>query len=160
MIGIDTSRVVPVTEDLTTSELSLSFLRGTEKMFRCDRKLAGGANLLSGEWAVLGTDNTLSRPGTVPVAATYLVMAGTDRFDVQATRQATIIMNSNIVVKSDRFNKAGTYAVGTELTVKNLGAGEAVVTPASVGEYVFGKVSEVGQGYLVYEVFTSIFKKQ
>ena len=159
LIGIDTNRVVPVTEDLTTSELSLAILRGAERMFRVDRKLGTGVNLLKGEWAVLNSDLTLSRPGATPVAETYLVMSGTDRFDVHATGQATLIMNSNIIVKSNKYYGLGVYDVGTLLTVKDLGLGEAVVSPAATGEFVVGKVIEVGTGYLVYEVFPVVTVK-
>jgi hypothetical protein len=160
LVGIDTNRVVPVTEDLTTRELSLSILRGTEKMFRVDKRLGTGVNLLQGEWAVLESGGTLARPSATPVAETYLVMSGTDRFDVHATGQATIIMNSNLIVKSNKYYTSGVYDVGTLLTVKNLGLGEAVVSPASVGEFVVGKVIEAGQGYLVYETVPVVTKMQ
>lgn len=160
LIGIDTNRVVPVTEDLTTRELSLSIIRGAEKMFRVDKRLGTGVELLAGEWAVLQSDGTLARPSTTPVAETYLVMSGTDRFDVHATGQATLIMNSNIIVKTNKFYSAGIYDVGTLLTAKSLGLGEAVVSPAGAGEFVVGKVIEAGVGYLVYEVFAVVVKKQ
>ena len=160
LVGIDTSRVVPVTEDLTTRELSLAILRGSEKMFRVDKKLGTNVELLQGEWAVLQSDGTLARPSATPVAESYLVMSGTDRFDVHATGQATLIMNSNIIVKSNKFYNGGVYDVGTLLTVKDLGAGQAVVSPAGVGEFVVGKVVEAGQGYLIYEVFPVVVKKQ
>jgi len=159
-VGIDTARTVPVTEDLTTRELGLSILRGTEKMFRVDKKLGTGVQLVAGEWAVLNDDGTLSRPGATPVAATYLVMSGTDRFDVHATGQATIIMNSNLIVKSNKFHVGGIYAAGVLLTVKNLGIGEAVVSPAGATDFVVGKVIEAGQGYLVYETSPVIVQKQ
>jgi len=159
-IGIDTNRTVPVAEDLTTRDLSLAILRGTERMFRVDKKLGTSVQVVAGEWAVLQSDGTLARPGATPVAETYLVFAGTDRFDAHATGQATLIMNSNIIVKSNRFYALGTYDVGTLLTVKDLGAGEAIVSPAANGEFVVGKVIEVGTGYLVYEVFSVVVKKQ
>jgi hypothetical protein len=158
-VGIDLSRTVPVTEDLTTRELSLAILRGTEKMYRVDKKLGTGVSLLQGEWAVLNSDGTLSRPAATPVASTYLVFSGTDRFDVHATGQATIIMNSAIVVKSNRYYVAGTYDVGTLLTVKDLGAGQAVVSPAGVGDFVVAKVIEVGTNFLVYETVPSVVTK-
>lgn len=158
IVTVDEARTVPVQEDLTTEELSLAVLRGNESMHRVDKKLSAGVSLLTGEWAVL-SNGELVRPNTTPVANTYLVMSGTDRFDVKATGKATLIMNSNVIVKSNKYNQGGSYSSGTLLTVKNLGSGEAVVTPASNGEFVLAKVQEVGQGYLVYEVFPAGFKK-
>lgn len=158
MVTVDEARTVPVQEDLTTEELSFAVLRGFENMHRVDKKLSSGVSLLTGEWAVLSSGE-LVRPSTTPVAATYPVLSGTDRFDVKATGKATLIMNSNVVVKSNKFNASGSYAEGTLLTVKDLGSGEAVVTPASNGEFVLAKVQEVGQGYLVFEVFPGGFKK-
>lgn len=158
-VGIETSRVVPVSEDLALDEARLQIIRGTERMFRMDKPFSSGVSLVSGEWGVLGDDNMVARPGAVPSQSTYLVFAGTDRFDAAATRQVTLIMNSNIVIKTNKFNKAGTYEVGTLLTVKDLGAGEASVTPAANGEYVVGKVSKVEDGMLTIEVFPSVTKK-
>lgn len=151
-------RTVPVGEDLTQENLSLSVLRGLERMHRVDKKSEPALSLVSGEWGVLGNDNTVGRPGSVPVAATYLCFLGTDRFDAKASGQVTLIMNSPVIVKSNKFNSAGSYVVGTYLTVKDLGGGEASVTPASAGEYAVAKVNEVGQGYLVYEVIPVPFK--
>jgi hypothetical protein len=153
------SRIVPVQEDLTKEELRLSVLRGLENCFRVDKKLSVGESIELGEWGVLQNDGTMARPGATPVASTYLVFCGSERFDSMATGQVTLIMNSNCIVKSNRFNQAGSYSVGSELTVKDLGAGEAQVTPAANGEFVFGKVVEVGSGYLVYEVFAAPHKK-
>jgi len=86
---------------------------------------------------------------------TYLVFAGTDRFDSAATGQATIIMGSGVVVKSSRFDAGESYDVGDALTVKDLGGGEASVTLQAGAEPVLGRVIEVGDGYLVYETLSS-----
>lgn len=158
MIGIDTARVVPVSEDLTTEELGLSIVRGFDKMFRVDKKIGVGVDLVAGEWGVLGDDGMVSRPTTTPVANTYLVQAGTDRFDARATGQVTLIMNSNIIVKSNKFNTAGSYAAGVLLTARDTGTGAAVVTPAGAGEFVVGKVVEFANGILTYEVFPVVAK--
>ena len=157
METIANSRIVPVQEDLTLEDLRLSIQRGLEKMFRVDKKYAPGVTLELGEWGVLQNDGTVARPGATPVAETYLVFCGTERFDARATGQVTLLMNSNLIVKSSRF-EPDSYAVGMALCVKNLGADAAHVSPASAGEFVCGKVLEVGNGCLVYEVFASQFK--
>ena len=155
---ISQSRVVPVQEDLTKEELRLNVLRGTENMFRVDKKLAAGESLELGEWGCLQNDGTVARPSATPVAETYLVFCGSERFDAMATGQVTLIMNSNIIMKTSRFDAGASYSVGSLLSVKDLGAGEAHVTLASAGEFCVGKVHEVGSGYLVIEVFPGPFK--
>ena len=145
--------IAPVGADLTQEDLGLSVLRGLETMHRVDEKFRSGVSLVKGEWGVLATDGYIDRPTASPVQNTYLCFAGTDRFDSRATGQVTLIENSPIIVKTDKF-EPGTYNVGDLLTVKDLGGGEAHVSAASTGEPALAKVREVGSGYLVYEVLT------
>ena len=152
---VSINRVVPVQEDLTKEELHLNVLRGMENMFRVDKKLAVGSSLELGQWGVLQNDGTVAVPGASSSIATYLVFCGSERFDSMATGQVTLIMNSNIIIKTDRFDAGGSYSVGTELTVK----GSSELSVASTGDFVVGMVSEVGSGYLVVEVFAAARKK-
>lgn len=151
-------RIAPIGEDLTTEELRLSILRGMERMHRVDKARVAGAEgeFALGEWAVLNADGKLERAGATPVAATYLVFAGTDRFDSKATGQCTIVMASQLVVKSSQYDDSETYAVGDYLTVKDLGGGESSVTLHTGGEVAVAKVVEVGTGYLVYETMSPV----
>jgi hypothetical protein len=149
---IGAGSIVPVSSDLTLEDLSLSILRGLENMHRVDKKRASGVDFLKGEWAVVQDDGTLARPASVPVRNTFLVFAGSDRFDAAATGQCTIIMSSSILVKTNRYDTAPTYHVGDQLTVKDLGGGEAFVTKQSGTEAVLAQVEEIGANYLVYSV--------
>jgi hypothetical protein len=149
--AINPNRIVPVQEDLATPYSVFEIIRGWEKMHRVDKEIADGVSLAQGEWAVLGNNNKLTRPTASPVPNTYLVIAGTDRFDVAATGQATIIMASKVIVRTTRYNDGVSYNVGDYLTVKNLGAGEAYVTLAGGSDPRLAKVVEVGSDYLVYE---------
>lgn len=150
VLAINPNRIAPVTEDLANPYNQLEIIRGWERMFRVDKPLATGATFKEGEWAVLGSTG-LTRPTTTAVANTYLVIAGTDRFDVAATKQATIVMNSKIIVRTTQY-QAGAYSIGTPLTVKSSGGGEATVLPWSSGEPVLARVVEVGTDTLTYEV--------
>ena len=79
IVGISDIRTVPVGEDLTKEALNLEILRGLEKMFRVDKKVGSGVSLKAGEFAVLGNDGMLSRPGATPVAETYFCTYREDR---------------------------------------------------------------------------------
>ncbi|NDC22586.1 MAG: hypothetical protein EBZ49_00425 [Proteobacteria bacterium] len=159
MTGISEIRTVPVGEDLTSESLALSVVRGMERAHRVDHKAHAGLSLAAGEWGVLGNDGTVSRPGTSSVANTYLCLAGTDRFDAKATGNVTLAVSSPLVVKSNKYHVGGSYAAGTLLTVKDLGGGEASVSPAADGDHVVAMVVSVGSGYLVYQVVPTPFKK-
>lgn len=146
IVAISDSRTVPVQEDLTTEELKLSVLRGFENAHRVDKKTKDGESFISGDWAVLNADGELEAPGFSAVPNTYLVFSGTDRFDAKATGQCTIFMASGLVVKSNKF-AAGSYAVGTQLTVK----GGKLIGVAAANDPVFGQVIEATPDYLIYE---------
>ena len=153
-ISISDIRISPVGEDLTTEDLSLSVIRGLELMNRVDEKIEAGISLVKGEWGVLGDDNLVHRPDAAAVRNTYLVFAGTDRFDSAATQQVTLIENSPIIVKTNKYDTTvvGGYHVGDPLTVRSLGTDAAYPTLATSGEPILAKVRQVGDGYLVYEV--------
>jgi hypothetical protein len=147
-------RTVPVGEDLSKSDIHFQVVRGFEQMKRADVPvLNNSVALTTGEWAVLDTaTGKAKRPSTSPVGHSYPVFSGTDRFDARATGAVTLIMNSLIVVKSDKYDlTAAPYTVGDYLTVKSLGGGEAQVTKQSGTEPKLARVLEVGTGYLVYE---------
>lgn len=148
---INDARTVPVQEDLTKEDLRLQVLRGLETMFRADKPLVAGEELLTGEWGVLNADGQVERPGATPVPNTFLVFCGTERYDVKATGQVTLVLGSHIVAKTSRYDESVEYAIGDALTVKDLGGGEACVTKASAGEVALGMVLQVGDGWLVFE---------
>lgn len=154
-VSVSDIRVAPIGVDLSTDDLSLDVLRGLEKMFRVDKKIAVGASFLKGEWAVLNSDSKAERPGASAVGETYLVFCGTDRFDAAATGQVTLIMSHPVVVKTSRF-KADTYTVGAYLTVKSGGTGFAGVCLQTSTEPKLARVLEVGDGYLVYETLGGV----
>jgi len=146
IIAISDSRTVPVQEDLTTEELKLSVLRGFENAHRVDKRFKDGENFVMGDWAVLNEDGELETPGAGPVPNTYLVFSGNDRFDAKATGQCTIFMASGLIVKSNKF-AAGTYLVGTQLTVK----GGKLIGVAAANDPCFGQVIEATADWLIYE---------
>lgn len=147
-------RTVPVGEDLTTEETRLSVLRGFEHMNRVDFPLAVGATLDLGEWAALQADGTVARPTTTPVALTYLVMAGTDRFDTKATGQVTCVMNSLIVAKTTRYKTDDVLVPGSPLTAKLIAAGPSAgvagLTLQSGSQPIHGRCISVAGGVLTF----------
>jgi len=152
MESISAIRTVPVGEDLTGEELRLSVLRGLETAFRVDKKVAAGEALVTGDWAILNADGELEGPESAGAAATYLVFAGTDRYDSAATGQATIFMNSSLIIKTSKFDPAPSYEPGMALTAKFQNSSTPYLTQAGAADAQVGRVIELGNGYLVLEV--------
>ena len=149
-------RVVPVGEDLTTEDLTLSVLRGLEKMYRVDKKLATPTTqLFKGEWAKL-TSAGVERCGNDAVGESYLVFCGTDRFDSKANSQVTLVMSHPIVVKTNQYDPEQDYVVGSYLTAKDWGTDESSLTLAGVSDPKHARVLEVGTNYLVYETLGGV----
>ena len=152
MLTIDTARTVPVQEDLTTDETRLQILRGLEHMFRVDKPLAAATALVLGEWGVLNSDGKMERPGATGVPNTYLVFAGTERFDVVATGKVTLVFGSHIVASTSQFDTGPHYEVGDPLTAKTLGHGEAILTAATdPADAILARVVEFVDGKLTFE---------
>jgi len=144
-------RIVPVGEDLTKEDLRLSVLRGMEKMFRVDKAVASGVTLSQGQWGMLNSAGKVAASGATPTGPCFLVFSGNDRFDGQATGQVTLIMTSPVVIKSSVYDTAAEYVVGDMLTVKG-----GKVTKRAGTEARYGRVLEVGAGYLVYETLAGV----
>lgn len=127
VVAITDSRVVPVSEDLTTPETRLEVIRGLENAIRRDFPLKAGEVFELGEWAVLNASGELENATATPVPNSYLVFSDGGRFDVHATGKLTVFQNSALVVKTTNYDLAPTYVVGSPLTVK-LVAGKSVLT--------------------------------
>jgi hypothetical protein len=150
-VGVNSAKVAPVAMDLTKDFDAFTLTRGVENSFRVDKKLVPGIDFEAGDWGVLNADNEIEKPGATPVRQTFLIITGTNRYDVKATGQVTIIMNT-VFCKTNRFDKAQVYAVGDLLTVKDLGGGEAWVTRAAAGEPALAMVTEVGATTIEFKV--------
>lgn len=150
-MSVSDIRIAPVGEDLTKEDLSLSVLRGLEKMYRVDKAVASGVSLSKGMWGMLNADGKVAATGATPAGACFLVFAGNDRYDAKATGQVTLIMASPVVVKSSVYDTTATYAVGDMLCVKS-----GKVTKRTGSEARYGRVLEVGAGYLVYETLAGV----
>ena len=150
--AINPDRIVPVQEDLATPFNDFEIIHGFENMIRKDVPLsADDVNLISGEWGVIGNNGKISRVTTSASINAVMVFAGTERFDAAANKAVTAVFSPGVVIRTRSFyNTGGTYNVGTLLAAKDLGSGEAVVTPALAAEAYIGRVTAVGDGYIEF----------
>lgn len=155
MTSISEGRTVPVTEDLTTEDLSLQILRGLESAFRVDKPFVAGEYFAAGDWAVLNADGKLTYPSTAGVANTYLVFAGNNRYDAKATGQCTLLMG-HVVAKTEKYNKAASYSVGSPLTYKQTATDVYLLTLGTPGtDVILGHVIEENGDTITFETVKS-----
>lgn len=148
MTWLNPSRIAPVQEDLTQPNKQFEIVRGWEKMNRVDKAYVG--TFTEGEWAVLGDNDKLTRPGPDAVQNTFLVFAGTDRTDVLATGKVGIVMNSKVIVRTTKRVAGETLHVGDPLNVKSQGTGNASLGKAGTGEPVLAYVTKLLDDQIEY----------
>jgi len=118
-------------------------------MNRVDKEFVD--QFVAGEWAVLGDNDKLTRPGATPVKNTYLVFCGNDRSDVAATGKVGIVMASKIIVRTTMYVNE-TLHVGDALNVKNpLDNGNAKLGKAAGGEPVLAYLTKLGSNFIEFE---------
>jgi hypothetical protein len=147
-VSIATSRTVPVTEDLTTNDLTFNILRGTEIVNRVDVPLSPGVSLVKGEWAVINSSGLAVRAGATGLAQTYPVFAGVERYDVAATGDVTVLMGPYGLIFQTNMYNANLTTVGQEVAINNGGVGASVPILAVTGDYVVAMVVAVGSNYI------------
>lgn len=138
------SHIAPIQEDLTSENVALEITRGLESMIRADKPLKAGVTFELGEWGVLNASGEMEKATATPVPQTYLIWSSTNRLDVKATGNVTIIQNSGVVAETRLFKTDDSYPVGAPLTVK-LVLGKSILCVAGVGEPILARVvSKVG----------------
>jgi len=134
--------IAPISVDLRAEESKLDIIKGLENVSTMakDEPLAASVvvDIDQGEWMVKSAAG-LALPGVVPVANTYPVLTGNTQFDSLATGQLTILIGGGFIYRTTKF-VPGSYTVGQNLTVKDLGAGQRVPSAAGAGEPIVGRV--------------------
>lgn len=129
----------------------MEIIRGYENCFRKDFPLKANVQFELGEWGVLNASGEIEKATATPSFMSYLLLTGTDRFDVKASGKVTVVQNSDLVVRTTLFDNTTPLAVGDALTVK-LVAGKSVLTKQAGAEPIFARVVKVSSNSLEYEV--------
>lgn len=130
--------VAPVTVDLRAEDLKLDIVKGIEHVNYMDGKLDSG-DVSAGDW-VRKTSTGFAVPQTGnAVAHVYPVLTGNDQYDALATGNVTVVVNGGFIYKTKKI-VAGSYTVGQNLCVKDLGAGEKIPSAAGVNDAVVARV--------------------
>jgi hypothetical protein len=149
-VSISDARIAPITEDLTVPEGRLEVLRGFEQMYRVDVPYGDAQAFVLGEWACIHADGKAYRATSTPVAASYLVFCGNDRYDAKATGQVTLIQ-SDVIASTTLFDAVPTYVPGDYLTVKAYATGKSGLTKWASGQFAVAIVKSVAGGKMTFQ---------
>lgn len=130
--------VAPVTVDLRAEDLLLEITKGIEHVNYIDGKLDAG-DVAPGDWVRKTTTGFAVPQVGNAVAHVFPVVVGNNQFDSLATGNVTVITNGGFIYKTKKF-VAGSYSVGTNLCVKDLGAGEKIPSAAGGSDAIVARV--------------------
>ena len=133
--------IAPIAEDLRKEDLAFDIVKGIEHINVVDGKLEGTPlpSVGNGDW-LMKTSTGFAVPTTGnAVANVYPVWTGNDRYDGIATGNVTVIVGGGFIYKTNKF-VAGSYSVGQNLCVKDLGGGEKVPSAAGGTDAIIGRV--------------------
>lgn len=129
-MSLPTELIAPITVDLRAEDPKFDVIKGIEKMNLTDLKRDSAFDVEEGDWVrKTATGAALPQTGNA-VAHVYPVVVGNNRYDAIATGNVTVAVNGGFIYRTKKF-VAGSYSVGQNLCVKDLGAGEK--TPSAAG---------------------------
>lgn len=139
-MAIQSELVAPISVDLRAEDLSFDIIKGIEHINYQDGKQDdASASFAPGDWArKTSTGYAVPQTGNA-VANVYPVVVGNNQYDALATGQLTVGVGGGFIYKTTKF-VAGSYTIGQNLCVKDLGAGEKVPSAAGANDAIVGRV--------------------
>lgn len=146
--------VAPISVDLRASNENFDVIKGIEHINYQDVKLVNPAlSVTPGQWMTLSSTGLVVPATGNAVPNVYPVVVGNNEYDSIATGDLTIAVSGGFVYRTNQY-VAGSYTVGQNLCVKNLGGGEMVPSAAGSNDAIVARVFAVGvvQGTLDIQV--------
>lgn len=133
--------VAPITVDLRAPNLDFDIIKGIEHVNYDDQPNAGGPSVTvyPGDWMTLASNGLVVPATGNAVPNVYPVCVGNNQYDSQATGDLTIIVSGGFLYQTKKF-VAGSYTVGQNLCVKNLGGGERWPSAAGGSDAIVARV--------------------
>jgi hypothetical protein len=139
-MAIQSELVAPISVDLRAEDLSFDIVKGIEHINYQDGKQDDStASFAPGDWATK-TSTGFAVPATGnAVGNVYPVVTGNNQYDSLATGNLTVAVGGGFMYKTNKF-VAGSYTIGQNLCVKNLGGGEKVPSAAGSNDAIVARV--------------------
>ena len=147
--------VAPITVDLRQENYNFNIVKGIEHVNYDDQLNVAGPSLAvnPGDWMTLASTGLVVPATGNAVPNVYPVVVGNNEYDAQATGNLTIITNGGFIYQTNKY-VAGSYTVGQNLCVKNLGGGERVPSAAGANDAIVARVFaiNVSTGVMLIQV--------
>lgn len=132
--------VTPISVDLRAEDLSFDIVKGIEHINYKDEVLVDPTlTVTPGDWMTLGASGLVVPATGNAVPNVFPVIVGNNQYDSIATGNLTIGIGGGFLYKTTKY-VAGSYTIGQNLCVKNLGGGERVPSAAGGSDAIVGRV--------------------
>jgi hypothetical protein len=135
--------VAPISVDLRAQDNSFDIVKGIEHINYQDYPLVVPTlNVQPGMWMTLSTAGLVAPATGNAVANVFPVVVGNNEYDSIATGDLTVAVGGGFIYRTSQY-VAGSYTVGQNLCVKNLGAGEMVPSAAGGSDAIVARVMAI-----------------
>jgi hypothetical protein len=138
--------VAPITVDLRNppSQYYFDIIKGLENINYVDAPLLNPTttNFAPGDWAWKQTGGFAPPPTGNAPANVYPVVVGNNEYDSLATGNISVIEGGHFMYNTTKL-VAGSYTLGQNLCVKNLGGGEQIPSAAGTNDAVVARVYDM-----------------
>jgi len=132
--------VAPITVDLRAPDLDFDIIKGIEHVNYQDGALVDKTlTVAPGDWMTKASNGFVVPATGNAVPNVYPVCVGNTQYDSIATGDLTVIVNGGFLYQTNKF-VAGSYTVGQNLCVKDLGGGERVPSAAGSNDAIVARV--------------------
>jgi hypothetical protein len=132
--------VAPISVDLRAPDLSFDIVKGIEHINYQDYPLVDPTlTVTPGDWMTLSSSGLVVPATGNAVPNVFPVIVGNNQFDSIATGNLTVGIAGGFVYQTTKY-VAGSYTVGQNLCVKNLGGGERVPSAAGANDSIVARV--------------------
>jgi hypothetical protein len=135
--------VAPISVDLRAVDETFDIIKGIEHVNYKDYPLVVKTlNVGPGMWMTLASNGLVAPATGNAVPNVYPVIVGNNEYDSLATGNLTVGLGGGFEYTTTQF-VAGSYTIGQNLCVKNLGGGEMVPSAAGTNDAVVARVTGV-----------------
>lgn len=132
--------VAPISVDLRAEDLSFDIIKGIEKLNYQDGALVDPTlSVTPGDWMTIASNGFVVPASGNAVANVYPVIVGNNQYDSIATGNLTVAVGGGFMYRTTKY-VAGSYTIGQNLCVKNLGGGERIPSAAGGSDAIVARV--------------------
>jgi hypothetical protein len=132
--------VAPIAVDLRAADESFDIIKGIEHLNYQDGLLVDQTlTVTPGDWMTIASSGFVVPATGNAVGNVYPVIVGNNEYDSLATGDLTVAIGGGFMYKTTKY-VAGSYTIGQNLCVKDLGGGERVPSAAGSNDAIVGRV--------------------